>query len=126
MRVTIASVLLGDYTDDIPIGGFVASATGDTQRGRGTCTGLARIRLRGNVVATFNVPTKRTFATVSEAQKWICDTAKVGGYEGLLKFVYANGSETRFDWAVARPTSLTHQGVLVTAVWSIEAGRPLT
>jgi hypothetical protein len=127
MRITIGNALLGDYSgDNIPVGGFVASATGDTQRGRGTCTGLARLRMRGGVVASFTVPTKRTFTTVSDAQKWICETAKVGGYEGLLRFVYASGAETRFDWAVARPSNLSHQGVLVTAVWAIEAGRPLT
>lgn len=126
MRVQIANVLLGDYEDDVPIGGFSASANGETQRGRGTCTGLARLRMRGGVVASFTVPTKLTFESVSEAQKWICDTVKVGGYEGLLLFTYDNGSETRFEWAVARPSNLTHRGVLVTANWSIEAGRQLS
>jgi hypothetical protein len=104
----------------------VASASGETQRGRGTCTGLSRLRMRGGVVSSFQVPTKLTFDSVSEAQKWCVDTAKIGGYEGLLLFTYANGSESRFEWAVARPSSLSHRGVLVTAQWSIEAGKQLS
>lgn len=127
MRVTIGSTLLGDYNDEIYIGGFRASAQGDTQTGRGTCSGgLARLRMRGNVVSQFSVPTNRTFTSVSEAQKFINDTAKIGGYEGLLIFEYVDGSETRFPWAVARPSDLNHRGVNVTANWDIQAGERLT
>lgn len=126
MRVTIGNILLGDHNEDLPIGGYSASVTTQTQQGRGTCTGLGRVRRRGSHIATFTIPTKLLFDTVSQAQKWIADTVKVGGYEGLLKMVYADGSETRFTWAVAKPNNLTHRGITVTASWSIEAGERLT
>jgi hypothetical protein len=125
MRVTVGSTLLGDYEADRPIGGFVASATGQTDRGRGTCSGLGRLRARGNVVASFTVPTKLAFESVSAAQKWINDLVKAGLAEGLLRFEYDDGSETKFPWAVARPSQLTHAGVLVSATWQIEAGERL-
>lgn len=127
MRVTIGTNLLGDLDDDIPIGGFVASATAETQRGRGACSGgLQRLRDRGNVQVSFTVPTKRTFDSVAAAQKWVVDTAGAGGFSGLLLFVFADGSESRFEWAVARPSRLEHRGVLVSATWAIEAGAKLT
>ncbi|HRQ87208.1 MAG TPA: hypothetical protein PLA50_00300 [Bacteroidia bacterium] len=125
MRVTVGSVLLGDLESDVPIGGFTASGGGETQKGKGSCSGLSRLRLRGGGTASFSVPTKLTFPSVAEAQKWICDTAKVGGYEGLLRFAFEDGSQTLFPWAVARPDSLSHRGVLVTAQWRIEAGEKL-
>lgn len=125
MRITVGSALLGDL-DERFVGGFVASADGSTNRGRGTCTGMARINRGGSTLARFTVPAKLTFPTVSAAQKWVNDTAKTGVYEGLLRFVYADGTETRFNWAVARPEKLSHQGVLVSATWQIEAGERLT
>lgn len=125
MRITIGTTLLGDYEEDIPVGGYNGSATREIQRGRGACGELSRVKLTGSVAVSISVPTKRTFDTVSEAEKYINDTLKVGGYEGLLIFEYADGSETRFPWAVALPTSLSYCGVLVTANWQIEAGEPL-
>lgn len=126
MRITVGTQLLGDYVEDIPVGGYRASASREVQRGRGTCGGLSRVKASGSISATITVPTKRTFETVSEAQKWINDTLLVGAYEGLLLFQYDDGSETRIPWAVALPSDLSHRGVLVTATWTVEAGERLT
>ena len=122
MRITIGSNLLGDYEEDIPVGGYRGSASREVQRGRGACGGLGRVKLTGSVAVSITVPTKRTFDSVSEAEKWVNDTLKVGGYEGLLVFEYADGTETRFPWATALPSDLSYRGVLVTATWQIEAG----
>lgn len=125
MRITVGSVLLGDYKVDLPVGGFRASGEREVQRGRGACAGLGRLKLTGSTQASFTAPTRRTFPTVSQAQKWINDTAKAGGYEGALIFVYDDGTDTRFPWATAIPTDLSHSGVMVTATWRIEAGERL-
>jgi hypothetical protein len=125
MRITVGNTLLGDYEEDIPVGGYRGSASREVQRGRGTCGGLSRVKATGSVSTAITVPTKRTFESVSEAEKWMNDTLKVGAYEGLLVFEYADGSETRFPWAVANPSEISYRGVLVTATWQIEAGEVL-
>lgn len=126
MRITVGSILLGDYQEEIYVGGYSASGSADIQQGRGTATGQRRLRKRGSAIANLTVPTKRDFDTVSEAQKFCNDTALTGGYEGKLVIEYADGSDTQADWAIATPTSLSHIGVMVTATWSIEAGERLT
>ena len=126
MRISIGSTLLGDYDDDVHIGGLSVSADGTTQTGRAQSGGMARLRDRGNALVSITVPTKRTFDSVAEAEKWIMDTAQAGGYSGLFTIEYTDGSDTRFDWAVARPSSLSHIGLLVIATWSIQAGERLT
>lgn len=126
MIIKVGSVTLGSYEAEIFVGGFAASASGETQTGRGPCGGLRRLKDKGNAVASFTVPTKQEFESVSDAQKFICDAAKAGGYEGVLTFEFVNGADTKFPWAVARPSNLSHIGVMVTAVWNIEAGEKLT
>jgi hypothetical protein len=125
MRIAVGTELLGDYEDEVHIGGLAVSAEGDTQTGRAQAGGMARLRDRGNPIVTINVPTKRAFESVSEAEKWIMDTAQAGGYSGVLTIEYPDGSDTRFPWAVARPTGLSHMGLLVVANWNIQAGEKL-
>lgn len=125
MKVTIGDILLGDYTEGVTIGGLVGSATGDTVIGNGGCGSLKRLKDRGNYIANFNIPTQRLFETVSEAAKFVADTAKAGGASGRLIFEYDDGSDTTFNWAVARPTNLSHRGVNVIAVWQVTAGEKL-
>lgn len=125
MRITVGNAVLGDLDEDIYVGGFVASTSGETQRARAKCDGLTRLKDRGNGLASFDVPLKRSFETVSEAQKWIVDTAKAGGVEGRLLFAYADGTQSECEWAVARPSGLSHQGVMVSGNWRIEAGAKL-
>lgn len=122
MRITIGTTLLGDYEEDIPVGGYSGSASREIQRGRGACGELGRVKATGSVSVSITVPTKRTFDTVSQAEKWVNDTLKEGAYEGALLFEYSDTTDTRFPWAVATPSNLTYRGVLVTATWQIEAG----
>jgi hypothetical protein len=126
MRITVGNVLLGDYDEDIPIGGLNVSGEPVVNRGRGTCTGLERLRKNGARSMRMTVPTKRTFESVAEAQRWMLETGIAGGYEGILSCELADSSSVSVAWAVATPSDLTHRGVLVSATWSIEAGERLT
>lgn len=126
MRVTVGEQLLGDVLDDLPIGGFSGSSTGDTHSSRGTSSGLERLRDLGNVRVTMSFPTKKTFATVSQAEKWLMDTLKAGGYAGPMSIQYDDGSTTDFPWAIARPGGSSYKGVLVNMTWNVRAGEKLT
>lgn len=125
MRITVGSVLLGDLDEAIPIGGFSADANSEVQRAKGRCAGMPRLRVQARGMARYTVPTKRTFESVSAAQKYIVDTAALGAVEGRLQFDYADGATSILPWAVATPSGMTHRGVLVTATWSIDAGERL-
>jgi hypothetical protein len=130
MRLTIGNALLGEYPGEeipggAPIGGLRASGTGETQTARGACGGSARLRDRGGRMARLTLPTVRTFESVSEAQRFVLETAREGGVEGPLRAELEDGSEVVYPWAVARPSELLHQGVMVRARWDIEAGERL-
>ena len=137
MQIKVGKEILGDYPeqgeDNIFVSGLTASGDGDTVIGKGKATADAgkrfdrhqRIKDKGNIRSSVTIPTSRTFETPSEALRWIMETAAVGGYSGRLLVTYDDNNNNAFDYAIARPSSLSHQGVRVLCTWAVTFGKQL-